>query len=155
MRSLCFLCLPLAVYGQVSTAPLKGTVTDPSGASIPNAAVTLTNTATGVGTTIQTNSGGGYIFEFVYPGTYDLTVHATGFRPLSQAGIHLDPNQVARLDVKLEIGSATQSVEVVAAAPLLQTQTAAVGQCRQSNAGGRLAVERTQLRAIGDSDSGR
>jgi hypothetical protein len=122
-----FLGLPLAVYGQVAQAQLTGTVTDPSGASIPNASVTLTNTDTQVGTTIQTTSAGGYIFDFVNPGNYSLTVKASGFRAITQAGIHLDPNQVARIDVALQVGATTQSVEVVAAAPLLQTQTAAVG----------------------------
>ncbi len=114
--------LPCA--GQVFTATATGLVTDPSGAAIPNATISLTNTATGDKRTVSTGVDGFYTVSQLLPGAYELSVEAAGFKRYVQQGIGLHTNDTVELNARLQVGSAAESIEVSASAPLLDTQTA-------------------------------
>jgi hypothetical protein len=105
---------------------LTGTVTDPSGASIPGAKVTALEAATGVGHDVVSNDAGLYRFTALLPGTYTVTVTANGFQSQSTPGVTVQVNGIAELNVKLNVGQASQTVTVTTAAPLLQTENAEV-----------------------------
>ncbi len=113
-------------WGQATTS-LHGTVTDPSGAAVTGAKVTLTETATGTVHSTVTNSSGAYSFPAVIPGTYDLTVTATGFQTYKQPGLELRVSLPATSDVQMKVGSVSQTVEVSGHAPLLNTTNATLG----------------------------
>jgi hypothetical protein len=113
-----------AGFGQVFTATVTGVVTDPSSAAVPNASVNIINTATGEKRTGTTATDGRYTFSQLLPGTYELSAEATGFKKYIQQGIGLRANDTAELNVNLQVGSTSESVEISAAAPLLDTQTA-------------------------------
>ncbi len=114
----------LPCLGQVFTATVTGVVTDPTGGVVPNATVTLTNTGTNDKRTTTSAGNGQYTISQLLPGAYELSVAASGFQKYVQKGINLRANDSAQLNVSLQVGSATQTVEVSAAAPLLDTQTA-------------------------------
>ena len=105
----------------VITGAVSGTVTDPSGAILPNAAVTLTNTATGDTQTGKTNASGVYLFPLLQPGDYTVTVQESGFR-VAVAKVTVALGQTATADLKLELGDATQTVEVTIGNVELQTE---------------------------------
>ncbi len=115
-------------FGQVDEGAITGTVMDSSGAVIPNADVTLLNTDQGI--TLQTKStgSGGYTFSPVRQGNYTITVTAKGFAKTTQKNVHVDVAQVLQVNVQLKLGSATETVEVTTAPPLMQTEEASVGQ---------------------------
>jgi len=108
------------------TATLVGNVTDPTGALVPGAKVTVKNVATGFVSTGVTNAEGAYYIPFLAVGEYELTVEAAGFKTYVQKGLELRAGEVPRVDVKLELGATTESVMVTGAAPLLQTETSQV-----------------------------
>src|SRR5664279_5007520 len=110
---------------QTITASITGNASDPSGATVPNGAVTATNTETNVRTTTTTNSEGIYTFPFLRVGNYTITMEAKGFKKSVVGPFPVEANQIARIDVKLELGEATQTVEVTAVGALLQTETQA------------------------------
>src|SRR4051794_16400661 len=114
-------------YGQVSTAELSGTVTDSTGAVVPNAKVTAANVATNIERSTVTGSSGNYIVPLLPPGDYLVTVEASGFRKLVQRGISLQINQQAQVDLTLQVGQVSESVEVTAQAPLLQSESSSLG----------------------------
>ncbi len=114
-------------WGQATTS-LRGVVTDPSGAAVPNAQVTLTNTATNTVRTAVTGSDGAYAFTEVQPGTYTLTVEAQGFRKYERRNLVLQVSLPATVNVRLEIGEVSQVVSVTAEAPLLNRTDASLGQ---------------------------
>jgi hypothetical protein len=132
MRLLRLLFLSTAVIGavfaqDVRTATLVGAVTDASGAVVPNAAVTITNTGTQVASRLITDSEGAYRAPFLAIGSYELRVEAAGFKRYGRTGITLNAGETPRLDVVLEVGAVTDEIKVTAAAPLLATETAVVG----------------------------
>lgn len=124
---LCACLLALALPGQTITGAITGTVTDPSGAVVPNAKVTATNRATNVSTDVQSNDAGVYNLLFLPIGEYTVSVSASGFKKSSLGPFKLEGNQTARVDVKLEVGDTTQVVEVKDVAPILQTETTQTG----------------------------
>src|SRR3954463_11532581 len=99
-------------YTQTTTGAITGTVSDPSGALIPAARVTATNTATNVANTTQSNDAGVYNFPFLAIGQYTLTLEAKGFKKSVLGPFRLETNQTARVDPKLEIGAVSESVEI-------------------------------------------
>src|SRR5580700_6254432 len=102
--------------GQSITAGVvTGTVTDPSGAAVPNAAVTLTGVATDTSQKGTTNAEGNYRFAFVPPGDYKIAVSANGFQSQERTGLAVSAGQPVALNVQLTIASASQSVNVVEA----------------------------------------
>lgn len=106
---------------------ITGEVTDPSGASAPNATITATNKDTNVARTTQTNSVGVYSFPAMIPGSYEVKAAAAGFDTVVKTGIQLQVQQTARVDFTLNVGQATQTVEVSASGELLSTENASVG----------------------------
>jgi hypothetical protein len=116
----------MMAYGQ--SAQVQGRVTDSSGALIPGASVTVTNVATGVTLKTQTNTDGQYTVPFLQPGDYGILVEHAGFQPVKHTGVHLEVDQKAGIDFNLNVGSATQTVQVTTQAPLLETQSASLGQ---------------------------
>ena len=124
-------CLALAVSpmaAQSVTGSLVGTVTDASNAVITGASVTLTNLGTNDKRTAQTDGSGGYVFVNLQPGSYGIAVEQAGFKKFARQPIPVEVQAAARLDVSLQVGDSTQTVEVTADTPLLQTQTATLGQ---------------------------
>ncbi|MGH9864810.1 MAG: carboxypeptidase regulatory-like domain-containing protein, partial [Candidatus Acidiferrales bacterium] len=115
-----------SAWGQAATS-LRGTITDPSNAAIPNATVHLVNTDTNLERTATTDQQGSYVFAQVQPGHYRLAVEAGGFANFEQKTIELLVNSPATLNIKMKIGSATQTVTVTEAVPLLNTTDASVG----------------------------
>jgi len=116
-----------AAIAQTITASITGSATDPSGAIVPNAAVTATNTETNVRTASNTNSEGLYTFPFLRVGSYTITVEAKGFKKSVVGPFQVEANQIARMDVKLELGDTSVTVEVTGVGALLQTETQATG----------------------------
>ena len=116
------------LYAQVDTGSISGVVTDPSGAVIGGAKVTLTNEGTGASLSTTTGSDGSYKFSPVRIGTYRLEASSQGFSTVSQTKVSVDVGANVVADFTMKPGSATETVEVTAAAPVLQTQDASVGQ---------------------------
>ncbi len=109
------------------SARLSGTVLDQNESVVPGAKVTLSNSQTGFTRSITTSDTGNYAFALIPPGTYDIKVEKEGFSAAVLSGVALTVGQTTSLDLRLQIGSVTQSVEVEAAAPLLQTGSANLG----------------------------
>src|SRR5215472_13254612 len=121
------ICLSSGVLLAQTAAEITGVVTDPSGAAVPNASVTATNSATNVARPTTTNSAGIYNFPDLTPGTYQVQVAAAGFETVVKTNIELQVQQVARVDFALAVGQATQTLTVTADAALLSTEDATVG----------------------------
>src|SRR5580704_6217374 len=115
-----------AAWGQAATS-LRGSVTDPSSAAIPNATIHLINTVTNTDRTATTDAQGEYTFAQVAPGAYRLEVEANGFSKYVQSGIQLLVNLPATINVKLKLGSQQQTVTITEAAPVLNTTDASEG----------------------------
>jgi hypothetical protein len=118
---------PSLSMGQTVNASLTGKVTDPSGAAIPEAAVTATDVATGQSAKTMTDPTGSYNLPSLSPATYTLTVEKAGFKTSVQTGITLLVDQKATLNAQLEVGNVSTRVEVSGAAPLVETASASVG----------------------------
>jgi Carboxypeptidase regulatory-like domain/TonB dependent receptor len=116
------------VRAQVYSASVTGRVTDPSGAVIPGAQVTATNTANGFTYPATTNSEGIYTIENLPPSTYQIAVSAKGFERSVRTGVALVVSQHATVDLQVKVGATTQSVTVTGTAPLLQAQDSTTGQ---------------------------
>lgn len=129
---LCVLALAVAASAQTTTGAITGTVTDPSGASVPNAKVTATHQGTNLSTDAQTTDAGIYNLRFLPIGSYTVSVTVKGFKKATLGPFTLEVNQVARVDVKLEVGDTTQVVEVKDIAPILQTESTATGDALSS-----------------------
>jgi len=114
-------CWSEPLGAQVLYGSIVGAVVDPTGAVVPKATVTITSKATGLSRETITDEAGRYSIPNVLPGTYDLKVTASGFRPLVRENVEVTINTVARVDVKLEVGALTEQVTVAAAAAMLQT----------------------------------
>jgi hypothetical protein len=114
------------VGAQVDRATLSGFVKDPDGGVLPGATVTVTSVATAVETHQQTGDTGGYQVANLIPGRYRVDIELSGFRKSSQV-VTVEVGQRARLDVELAVGSFTETVTVVEAQPLLQSNDASLG----------------------------
>ncbi len=132
--SLIALCCPAAAMAQTITGSVSGVVTDATGAVVPGAKVTATNVETGVAVTDTTNSAGIYNIRFLQIGKYKVTTVAPGFSKQSFGPFSLEIDQVAKVDVKLALGSATTTVDVTSTAtPLLDTEDAALATTIDAN----------------------
>ncbi len=125
---LVILLLRAVAYSQVDTGALVGTVKDESGGVVPNAKVTLTNNGTGFRLATTTGSDGTYVFTPIKIGVYTVEAEATGFETVKRTNITVQVQQQVVVDFVLRPGQVTQTVEVTAAAPLLQTEGGSVGQ---------------------------
>ncbi len=122
----------LAVFGiacvaQIDTGAIVGTVTDSSGAAVPNAAIVVANISTGVEYKTQTNQDGQYQVTSLIPGTYSVKASASGFQTAIQDRIEIHVQSRPAADFTLQVGSRTQTMEVKSTTPVLQTETADVG----------------------------
>jgi hypothetical protein len=115
------------VYSQAVSSTVVGTVTDSTHAVIVNASVTLTENDTNVSRTTHSNESGNFSFNDVPPGNYSVTVEMTGFKKEQQRGISLLVNTTQRVDIALQTGNVTESIEVTGAPPTLQTDRADTG----------------------------
>lgn len=122
------LVLSVAAYAQEVRATITGTVTDPAGAPVSGAAVTVTNTANNAVVVTRTTESGNYATPLLAPGRYVLSVEQTGFKKLIREAIELESLDKARVDVRLEIGALSESVTVTSTVSVLQTDTATRGQ---------------------------
>jgi hypothetical protein len=111
---------------QLTTADILGTVTDPSGAVVPNATITITNLGTNEQRTAQTSGSGDYTFTLLPVGHYSVTVKAPGFQSSITKDLSIEAGDRARNDVHLNAGSEATTVEVQATTPLLQADSATV-----------------------------
>jgi len=118
----------LAAFSQSSTATLQGQISDSSSAAVPGAEVTIVNTATNITRHFTTSDSGIYSFPLLPPGTYRVDVAKTGFKPATRENILLQVSDRVSLDLKLEVGAATERVTVDATAPLVNTTNATLGQ---------------------------
>ena len=106
---------------------IRGTVTDPAGAVVPSATVTLVDTTTNIPAVQKTDNHGGFTFNGLRPGNFDLLIESSGFRRYEAKDLKLAVSQAAVVNVKLEIGTVTSSIEVKESVPLLDTGSAAIG----------------------------
>jgi hypothetical protein len=122
-----FLIAGSAFAQTAGTGAIQGTVTDPSGAAVPGAAVTATNVATGTVTTRTTTAAGYYVIPLLDPGEYTVTVRATGFETLTQLHVIVDALATVAVDPKLQIGATTQVITVRERPTVLNADDAVLG----------------------------
>ena len=129
----CFLLTFLVVTGtlqhawsQEVTASITGTISDPSGAAVPGATVTATSVERGQNYTAETNDSGLYRIPQLPVGSYTLKIEKQGFAVATHPAFVLTLNQVARIDVAMRVGQASETVEVSGAAPIMETETTQV-----------------------------
>jgi len=116
------MALGLAALGQSSRGTVTGLAVDPSQGAVSSAKVDLTNELTKVVRSTETNGSGIYRFDAVDPGTYTLKIEAAGFKTVEQAAFEVTASQVKQVDVQLEVGSVSSTVEVSSQATLIQTE---------------------------------
>ena len=115
------------LWAQTSFSTILGAVSDPSQAAVPDAKVTVTNAQTGIGREMMTSNSGDYRFDSLLPGVYNIKVEKQGFQPTAIEGVVLDVNKTATVNIVMKVGAVTQTVEVTASAPLLDTATTTLG----------------------------
>ncbi len=124
----------VTLFGQMSQyAVVRGIVKDPSGALMPNVQVTFTDESRNLSRTATTNAAGEYVFADIIPSTYTLSAEGAGFKKFERKGVIVETQARLTLDVDLEIGAVTQTVEVTGAVPLIQTATASQGHVLSQN----------------------
>ena len=117
-----------SAFAQIDQGGIVGTVFDRSGAVIPDATVTVTDTATGLELTTTTQRDGTYVFNPIKIGTYSISVEKSGFAKATQSNVLVNVGSQVKANIKLQAGAVSQTVEVTSALPILQTQTTSVGQ---------------------------
>src|SRR5215510_13728726 len=122
------LLLPAGAAAQTGAASLTGIVTDQSGAAVPGATVTATSQTTNVNYTATSNESGNYNITSLPIGTYVLKAELAGFKTAATKPIDVEAKQILRMDFKLELGALEETVQVVGQSPVLQTETATVGE---------------------------
>lgn len=128
MHRLAILVICFAASAAAQVATLTGRVTDPSGAVVPQAAISARSLDTGIASNTESSNEGYYTLPALPPGRYELTVSKTGFVPVRQTGLELKVQQIARLDISLQVGAVAETIEVRAQATLLDSESATVGQ---------------------------
>jgi hypothetical protein len=122
------LLVPRTAIAQTGAASLTGIVTDASGGVVPGATVTATNAATNVEYTAVSNNAGNYTIQSVPVGSYVVKAELASFKTAATKPLQMEAQQVVRLDFKLELGALEETVEVTTETPVLQTETATVGE---------------------------
>jgi Carboxypeptidase regulatory-like domain/TonB dependent receptor-like, beta-barrel len=129
LRLIVFAAMSAALaLGQVATGNIRGTISDPSGGVLPNCTVTVVHTNTGLTREVNTNESGDFNVPSVPVGEYKVTAGVRGFQTKTLTGLVLQVDQTAIVPITLEPGAVTQTVEVTAAAPVLDSQTSSLGQ---------------------------
>src|SRR5882724_7381368 len=146
-RLLAFALFAAVSYSQTAgTATLLGNVTDSSGASVVGAKVLVVNPENSFTTQTLTTTEGGYYVPYLAPGTYRVIIEAPGFKRYQRDGLVVRVGETPRVDVQLEVGAVTESIQVSGAAPLLDTETATAGQVLEGDLLVKIPV--SQKRAI-------
>ena len=133
-RTVIFLAVSLVLtgtrmaYSQEVRASVTGLVTDPTGAAVAGAKVTVTHIARNVAVTTESNATGNYVTPFLAPGNYQMTVEAAGFKRFVRENIVLQAMDAARIDVPLQLGALTESITVSEAVSVLETESASRSQ---------------------------
>jgi hypothetical protein len=158
---LSFLCATALVLfcagramAQIDAGTVAGIVKDPSGALISGATLTLTSDHTGIAVKAHSAASGEYTFNAVGPGTYTLTTEFSGFETHVTHGVDVHVQQTTVIDINLKTGSVQQQVSVTAAAPLLQTEDAAVGQTISGKMVNDLPLETRNWGSLGQLAAG-
>jgi hypothetical protein len=120
------LSLAVPAFSQLNLGQISGVVTDPSGASVPGASVTVRDIDRGVDRNLTTDSAGQYSAPSLTPGTYSVRVSAAGFNPVERRDITVGVGQQVRIDVALQTGTQNQTVEVTGAPPIMNTSNASI-----------------------------
>ena len=136
-----------AMFAQRDLATLVGTVSDPSGGVIANAKVTISETGTGQVYTLATGSSGDFVRPALKPAAYTVNVSAPGFRQAEQKAIVLTAGERTGITITLTVGDVGQTVEVMAAAPLLQTESTQIGAALNSRTDGSPKIVRSAAKA--------
>src|SRR5215472_1922311 len=118
------LALTCTGFAQIQNGQFTGTVTDPSGAAVPNAKVTVTNQATNLSIVTTTNQSGQYTAKELPPGTYKAVAEASGFRTVTDTNLTINAGTILRVDFKMQLGQAHEIVEVTGEAALVNTDDA-------------------------------
>ena len=124
LLALAALCV---VFSQEFRAAISGVVTDPTGASIANAKITVTEINTGTKIETVSDASGHYNAPFLLPGDYDIVVKIDGFKESTRKGMHLGAGENPTVDFKLEVGGTQQTVEVTDTVPLINSENASIG----------------------------
>src|SRR5690349_13378933 len=122
------ICSPSSLGQAANTGTVAGTVSDQSGAAVVGASVTLVDVSTNLERTAVTNETGRYIFANIVPGTYNVTISKSGFRATKFVKQEVTVGTALTLNVNMELGSVSQTVEVTASGADLQSLNATVGQ---------------------------
>ncbi|HXS14088.1 MAG TPA: carboxypeptidase-like regulatory domain-containing protein [Acidobacteriaceae bacterium] len=121
-------CFTAVAFGQETRSTLTGHVSDPSGARIPDTAIRITNTQTGVVTNAKSNSAGDYTVPFLQPGAYRVDASHAGFKNYTHTGLTLQTEQTVTENITLPVGAVSETVTVEGETPLIDTATASTGQ---------------------------
>jgi hypothetical protein len=140
--------LATSAFAQRDLATLLGTITDPQGAVVPNAKVTITEDATGLSYEVTADSNGEYIRPLLKPGTYTVSAEATGFKKGVQRNVELTAGGRIALPMTLTVGEITQTIEIQASAPLLQTESTVIGKDINSRQSSELPLGGTRVFAF-------
>src|SRR4051794_9825496 len=117
----------ISIFAQRDLGTITGTITDVTGAVVSGAKITIREQSTGVTESVESDNSGVYIRPLLKPGTYTVEVEATGFRKAVQRDILLSTGDRVGVNIALTVGEVTQTMEVAAVAPLLQTETTTLG----------------------------
>jgi hypothetical protein len=124
--------IPAALHAQAVKGALLGNITDQGGLAVPGATVTITETSTNISYNTTTNESGYYIFSNLKDGTYKVIAELTGFKKVMRDEVLVPVNTTMRVDLKMEVGAIEESITVVGASPLLQTDRADTGRIIES-----------------------
>lgn len=122
------LLAPVSLLGQASTGAIVGTVHDASGAVMAGVSITIRNEGTNIGRTVVTSASGDYSAPLLPPGVYEVSADVAGFNKAVFRNVQLQVNQTVRTDFALKLAAVEEVVDVVAAPPLIQTDTSSLGQ---------------------------
>ena len=131
-KALCLLLLVLVstlpLSAQIQAGQITGDITDPKGAAIPNAAVTVKNPATGLSVNAATNATGHFVASQLPVGQYTVSVSAPGFKTTTRTGVPVNAGSISHFDFKLAVGQVSETVEVSGAAPQIDVESSRLAQ---------------------------
>ena len=138
-----------ACFAQTSgTGSLVGTVRDTSGALVAGAKVSIVNTETQFVSNTVTSAEGAYAVPYLAPGSYRITIEASGFKKFNQTGVEVRTGEAPRIEIKLEVGAVSESINVMSGAPLLETETSSSGAILSGNELAQLPVSQKAVQRM-------
>ena len=156
------LLIPASLFCQEFRGTISGAVTDPTGATIAGAKIVVTETHTGTKTPTISDSSGQYSAPFLQPGDYEIAAQMQGFKEFVRKGVHLGSGEHPVIDIRLDVGDTSQSIEITADAPILNTENASAGSAITTkevedlplNGGTPMALASLSLGVIGTGQPG-